>query len=97
MTVQDYFNFIAAVADQAFSFTFHFLGLEISFYNLMFSSLIFGGFFAILGVHINTGISNMENSRKAEQQTRRDKIKADNARRNAMLRQAKKDGVPLKK
>lgn len=97
MTVKDYFDFIFAVAHQALSFEFHFLDLEISFYNLLFSGLVFGGFFAVLGTRINVGVSNIENSKKAEEQTRKDKIKADNARRNEMIRQAKKDGVPLKK
>lgn len=97
MTATQVFNFIAQVADQAFSFTFRCFGYEISFYNLMFCSLVFVGFFAILGVKVDLGV---ENSNMARNKTRRDKVREENRRRNEQIKmheQAKKDGIPLKK
>ena len=94
MTLKDIWDFISLVADQAFSFEFRCLGYNISFYNLMFCSLIFVGFFAILGVKLDLGVDKSNQSRQA---TRRDKIRKENEKRNEVIRQAKKDGVPLKK
>lgn len=97
VTATQVFNFISQVADQAFSFTFKCFGYEITFYNLMFCSLVFVGFFSVLGIKLDLGV---EQNNIARNKTRRDKVKEENRRKNEAIRmheQARKDGIPLKK
>lgn len=100
MTADVVFDFISSVADEAFSFTFLCFGYEITWYNLMFCALVFTGFFSILGLNINIQNERTDTTRN---ETRREKVREENRRKNAeiarhnrMRAQAKKDGVPLK-